>query len=856
MNSQAEENRDANSPITLISSPLALVFTDMVGSSAAKRAGGGADTASRDGAFIDAVQTRHLRLVRECLAAHGGKEIMTIGDSFFLTFEDARAAILCSAEIQMRLKAQPIMTASGPMKLRIGMHVGTPKYFENSWHGTDVDTAARAESAGSPEQIVVTDAARKRIGDMDGIHLRPLGTFALKGVGDVKLWDADYSAHGLRKPSLVSMEELRRQKTMKVLRLAGYAALAAALIAGGYFGLRSRQKTVITDKDKIILADFDNKTGDPVFDATLKEALSIQLEQSPTLQLVGDEELHADLRYLNQPADQRITPTLARELGQREGIKAYIAASVANLGGSYVISVDAVNCATGDTIARAQAEAPDKTHVLTAVSTAATKLRGELGESLASIQKLSSPYMDVTTSSLDAFHAFSLGEDAHRKGADPEAIVFYKQAVDFDPNFAMAYARLGVVESNLGAITKSIEYMTKAYELRQHVTERERLYIAAQLASAKGDIPGSIEAYQRLLTAYPKDASGLNNIGIMYQSEGDGAKAAEYYKKVVETSSWDFVALDNLAGTLLSIDQPSDAKKYIDASLATASGSNTQSLDNQAAYAFEMGDPSWKRYMGAGASRGDGYLLDQALSDILYMQGELDSGRSEAQHGAQHAIQFKVPDAAGDLLSVAALEEAQLGDCSQSPAMAKKALSFDTSIQTLPYAALALALCGQGAAEASSLRKLAKASPDNTLLNLVYVPEVDAAFALQQHKPQEVAGLLEGTQPYALASVAPILQAEALLALRKPSDALTALQPALRYHFSELFLGISAPQVPSYEMATLLAARSYAMSNDKDDAVKNYQKAIELWKNSDPGFASLAAAKKELAALQVSAAGH
>jgi len=307
--------------------PLTLVFTDMVGSSAAKRASDLGDSAdTRDGAYLDAVQTRHLRLVRKAVDAHGGKEIMTIGDAFFLTFEDARAAVLCAAEIQMRLKNSPIMTSSGPLKLRIGMHVGRPKFFENSWHGTDVDTAARAESAGSPDQIVLTETARHHIGDMSGIKLRPLGTFALKGVGNVILWDADYDNHGLRKTQIPSLESIRSQRRSRLLWRAGYAALLLLVVLGGLYYFRKHQNNKFTERDKVILADFDNKTGDPVFDATLKEALSIQLEQSPYLQLVGDQELHADLRYLNQPTEQRITPALARELGQREGIKAYITA--------------------------------------------------------------------------------------------------------------------------------------------------------------------------------------------------------------------------------------------------------------------------------------------------------------------------------------------------------------------------------------------------------------------------------------------------------------------------------------------------------------------------------------------------
>src|SRR5205807_198492 len=237
-------------------------------------------------------------------------------------------------------------------------------------------------------------------------------------------------------------------------------------------------------------ADFTNQAGDPVFDATLKEALAIQLEQSPLIQLVSDAELHNNLQYLGQPKDQRITPELAQQIGQRLGVKAYLSGTIAPLGTSYVISLNAVNCATGEVFGREQITAPDKAGVLAAVSSAATSMRARLGESLASIQKLSSPYTNVTTASLQAFHAFSLGEDEHRMGRDfPQAASFYEQAIRLDPNFAMAYARLAVAYGNQGAVAKALPNMKRAYDLRERVTERERMYIESQYVLQQFDLP-------------------------------------------------------------------------------------------------------------------------------------------------------------------------------------------------------------------------------------------------------------------------------------------------------------------------------------------------------------------------------
>src|SRR5215470_13710190 len=229
------------------------------------------------------------------------------------------------------------------------------------------------------------------------------------------------------------------------------AALVLVVIGGALY-MRRGGAPQLTDKDQLILADFNNQTGDSVFDSTLKEALAIQLEQSPLLQLVADSELHNNLQYLGQARDQKITPELAQQLGQRLGVKAYLTGSIASLGSSYVIQINAVNCATGEVFGREQVTASDKTEVLKAVSSSATAMRARLGESMASIQKLSTPYTNVTTTSLQAFHAFSLGEDEHRMGRDiPQAAALYQQALQLDPNFAMAYARLGVAYSNAGS---------------------------------------------------------------------------------------------------------------------------------------------------------------------------------------------------------------------------------------------------------------------------------------------------------------------------------------------------------------------------------------------------------------------
>jgi class 3 adenylate cyclase len=378
---------------TTMAAPIALVFTDMVGSSAAKRGAAlGSDVSTRDRAYLESIQAKYLRLIRRAIAEHNGKEIMTIGDSFFLAFEDPVDAIRCCAAIQQRLCAEPIATPSGPMRLRIGIHVGTPEYFENSWHGIDVDIAARVQSAGSPGQIIVTEAAAlKAIGDIPHITFRPLGTFALKGVGDLRLWDADYDRNKPRQPAIESIEQRRRK------RIASKAAFLLAIIAlasGAAWRWREDRVTSVlasATKQSITMADFENRTGDPVFDHTITDVFTAELEQSPVLKLVSHEHLRQNMEYLGRPSDQPITPDLIRETGIREGIKAYLTESIAKIGDTYVVTVSAKDISTGDDIVTEQEKTDDENHVLDIVDKVAIAMRRHLGGSLTSVHKLDAP---------------------------------------------------------------------------------------------------------------------------------------------------------------------------------------------------------------------------------------------------------------------------------------------------------------------------------------------------------------------------------------------------------------------------------------------------------------------------------
>jgi eukaryotic-like serine/threonine-protein kinase len=653
--------------------------------------------------------------------------------------------------------------------------------------------------------------------------------------------------------SSIAVAEASPQRSWVKWMIPAAVVLVLAVIAGGFY-MRKRHAVQLTDKDQIILADFNNQTGDPVFDSTLKEALAIQLEQSPMLQLVSDAELHSNLQYLGQTPgqtkDQRITAELAQQLGQRLGVKAYLAGSIANLGSSYVIQINAVNVATGEVFGREQVTASDKTGVLQAVSQAATAMRARLGESMASIQKLSTPYTNVTTSSLQAFHAFSLGEDEHRMGHDfPQAQSFYEEALRLDPNFAMAYARLGVTFGSQGAVLKQLEYMKKAYDLRERVTERERMYIEAQYASAQFDLPKALEAYNLFVATYPRDAAAWNNRAIIYSEMGDNEHAAADFKKTWEIAKWDNTSAANAASALANLDRYPEAERYLNEALSQGGGSDINFQATQMDLEFLQNNPAWEKHVQWAASRPDGFSVDASAATINYYIGRVHEGDRLMLQASNRSEQQHLNDTAGGIFSLKALYDAFSSDCPAARDAAHKGLALDHSMATVPDATLALAICGEGSLGLKEMQAEAAAEPNNTLVNDVFLPEVKAAAALAEHHPQPVAGLLTPTMPYLIASNAPQFLGQASLDMKNPQQAVTDFEPGLRYRGQSVGVGIGGQlQAPDYPLCLLGTARAQALF-DKAAAIKSYQQLLDIWKNADPDFLPAQEAHRELAAL-------
>ncbi len=841
--------------VTPATKPLALVFTDMVGSSAAKRADSlGQDANARDRAFLEGIQSKHLRLIRDAIAEHHGTEIMTIGDSFFLTFDDIVDAVRCGAAIQQRLRAFPIDTPSGPLQLRIGIHIGTPEYFENSWHGTDVDTAARAESAGTPQQIIVTDAAKAGAGNMTGIQFRPLGTFALKGVGDVKLWDADYDQHGLRQSILTSNEARRKHKTIAT-GIVVVGVLAVLAFAGTFFWQRfkaqQRQdaaaKVSSTAKDSIILADFENKTGEPVFDTTITQAFAIQMEQSPVLNLVSQQHIRQSMQYLGKSPNDPITPAIAREIGEREGVKAYLSGNIAKIGNTYIITETAQNTRSGDDIASEQAQAADKDHVIEAVGKVATAMRAQLGESLSSIQKLDTPLGQATTPSLEAFRAYALGDVEHEKGLDlPQAEGHYRQAIELDPNFAMAWARLGVVYSNSGEPGRALPAYAKAWALSKNVSERERLYIEGHyFGDGLGNIDKNIETMELGSKTYPLEATFPINLGNALLAAGRVEEGLAATRKAIVLLPDDAVARENELQILIQLDQLKEAADSLSETQRLKLVDSTNLLAAEYNYFYLIGDKAaMEQAVSKVAGREDEFRFNVSVATVQEFAGQYKAAEKTWNKSAEEAALQKAPDAQASLLLSLVSGRALAGNCENATQTIKNSLALDKSKPTLVQATWTAALCNDRDAAVPLMAKIAKDFPDDTIVQQVVVPETRALLALAAHKPDEAVHDLESAKSFYLISPEAYFEGMAYLELQDGPNAIDAFQRATKYKGNALVSGLQ-----DYGPGLLGLARAYTLSGKKIAAKKTYQDLFAVWKDADPDLPMLQTAKKEYAAL-------
>ena len=473
-----------------------------------------------------------------------------------------------------------------------------------------------------------------------------------------------------------------------------FVVVTAATGAGYYFLHRSASK--LTEKDTIVLGDFTNTTGDPVFDGALRQGLSAQLDQSPFLSLISDERIAQTLALMAQPKDARLTKDLTREVCQRTGSAATIEGSISNLGSQYVLGLSAVNCHSGDVLTQEQATANGKEKVLQALGDAATELRGKLGESLASVQKYDALPEDVTTPSLEALRVFSLGDQANAKGDFAAAIPFFQRAVNLDPNFAMAYEFLGVNYFNLSQPARAAENVRKAYELRGRTSEREKLTISAAYQQfGTGNLEAARKASELRSQIYPRDSGPQINLGVIYLSLGQYEKALTATQAAVKLNSTASIAYENLVDAYLSLDRLDEAR-------AAAQQAQNHHLDGPVVH-LNLYEVDFLRHDIVGMEREMAGLMgkpgyeDYMLyleSDTAAFSGKFTKARELTRRAADAAQRVDERETAAGYRAEAALREALVGNVVLAKQEAQAALALADGKDGQAIAAIALGLAG------------------------------------------------------------------------------------------------------------------------------------------------------------------
>jgi tetratricopeptide (TPR) repeat protein len=508
--------------------------------------------------------------------------------------------------------------------------------------------------------------------------------------------------------------------------------LLAGLLAGAYY-FRSQNAQRLTDKDSIVVADFANSTGDPVFDDTLKTALAVALNQSPFLNVLPDNRVAQTLKLMMRPRETKLTPEIARELCVRSGSKAYIAGSIASLGSQYVLGLKAVNCKSGDPLGEEQATAGSKEKVLNSLGKTAAKLRSQLGESLATVQKFDVPLEQATTSSLEALQAYSLGWKISSEKGNEDALPYFQRAIDLDPNFAMGYRAVGIGYSALGEVGRAADYYKKAFDLRQNSDERERLLISAvYYRHVTGELGNAARTYEEMAESYPRDTDAYNNLGTSYSSEGELEKAVAATRQAIGLAPDRFNSYYNLTTYLIALRHFDEARQTIKDAQARNLEADSNHI-NLYALAFLAGD-SDAMLREFQSCMGKPEVQDSALSlasDTEAFAGHLAKARQLTERSVDTAIMADNKESGAVWWVNEAVREAAFGNFAESRKAAAAGLKIaPASPGVMVEAALADAMNGENAPAKSMAEGLDKSYPLDTQMQSLWLPAIQGQLAL------------------------------------------------------------------------------------------------------------------------------
>jgi len=618
------------------------------------------------------------------------------------------------------------------------------------------------------------------------------------------------------------------------------AAVAIAVIVGAVLYFRSYRSHALTEKDSILVADFVNTTNDPVFDGTLKKALAVDLAQSPFLNVLSDQKVRQTLTLMGKSPDERVTSEIGRDIAQRNAAKALLTGSIANVGSQYIVTLDAINAANGDTLAEVQGRADSKEQVLKTLDGATNELRGKLGESLASIQKFDKPLEEATTSSLEALKSFTMGDAKHSSGDDLGSIPFYKRAIELDPNFAMASARLGVVYGNYGQTDLSEQYRKRAFDLKDRTSERERLYITSHYYSDSGQLEKGISEYELFKQTYPREVTPYVNLSVTYVNLGEYQKSLDYAKGAIQVDPDESRGYGQAAFDYAALGRPDEAKAVAKAGLQR--NPDFVFLHDVLAYtallqgdqatmekeeAFLMGKPDLE------------YNVDFRHGDLAASHGQLKQSEDFFGKARQIAQRVQIKELEAGALAEQAWVLALAGDNKRAIETANTAVSVAPVYFIKLQAAGTLALAGEARRALDLTSEAMHNRPDDTLVQSAFGPWVQATAALNGGDAAKAITLLNSASPYDKGNTG-VLYVRGLAYLKSKQGA-----NAVHEFQKVLALRNAAAADPLMSMSQLGLARAYALSGDTAKSRAAYQDFFASWKDADPDVPLLKEAKAE-----------
>jgi eukaryotic-like serine/threonine-protein kinase len=646
---------------------------------------------------------------------------------------------------------------------------------------------------------------------------------------------------------------IEKQKALrrKILLAAGLLTIAALVVGG--FRWRSRQAKKLTEKDTIVLADFVNHTNDPVLGDALRQALLASLEQSPFLNVLSDDKVREQLTYMGRPVTDPLTEPVAREVCQRAGGKAVLVGSISSLGAHYALGLHAVNCLTGDSMSRQETEAESREKILQSLDRISTKTREGLGESLTSIHQYDVPMDQVTTPSLEALQVYRLGLKTEFAQGSAAAIPFYKQAIELDRAFSLAYVSLGVQYSNFGQAALATTYLKRAVELSNRASTREKLMASAlYYMVATRELDKAIETFQLWEKTYPHDRNAPLDLAVAFFRIGQYEQSAAASRRAIEIDLSVYAPYENLAICLINLDRLGEAKKILDEAFS-------RKLDTAAVrqplyyWAFLEGDDSeMQRQLTWAASRPgeeEAWFLSMQ-ADTESFGGRLGKAREYFRRAVDAEMRAGSQEGASGIQASAALREAEFGNLAKARKDVATALALSPGRDGKVVAAMVFALTGDSSRANALVDDLQKTYPLDTLMQFYSLPAVRAAAELRRGNPAKAQTLIERARPYELAWPTDLgslyvinLRGLIHLALHRGNDAAADFRNILDHP------GLN-DNSPMGALAHLQIGRAYTMSGDPAKARAAYQDFFALWKDADPDIPILKQAKVEYAKLQ------